>query len=680
MLNKKVLYGAAVLALGLTACTSDEPLDNGAQIADRDMTKFLKVAICTSGNNTRTNVNNPALPDDFDEGTPAENSITSAYLAFYDAAGKWIQTIPLDNPTFTDYTGDKPIEKVSEKVVPINLTKGQPMPAYVMCYLNPADPNSIMDGEGLKGQPTMSELRNVTRDRFVSTDGHFSMNNSVYYGENPLTGEQNVKMTGAPIELDKLYNSKKEANEATDAAIDIYVERYCAKVNYNIAEGGINPVTLKNGADPFTLTFVPEKWTVNADEENMYLVKKFASNINDAIVPSVETINTALGTGWKWNQPEFFRSYWACSPNYYSTNFPQTSDQVVDSWLLYKEAGTKGNQETGAGLPYKYAADSEGLIYYSYNQITSTTPDVAFGNKPLGKDIGTPHYTMEGTMGKSALTSANPLACAPSALMVGHYSIPGVDDGTTFYNIGGTTGSIYFEEAAHKGTISIEDYFIGKQNIVFEKVAANTPDAVAAGDGSWYKKVSDMNAATTPFEIKHPEKNVRIKAGAIERLVDESDVTLQLKKGAENEQIGTNPKYYIQTTFGVFTALKVIGIDRANQIIWDGVGAAKKFTNGKAYFSLPIMHLRAFAAGAPGIPADKDIRKVEWDKVKPGSFGLVRNHSYNIQIDAINGLGTGIRDLDYPIVVPMTSDQYWFKYRINVQQWRIVPTQNATFN
>lgn len=61
--------------------------------------------------------------------------------------------------------------------------------------------------------------------------------------------------------------------------------------------------------------------------------------------------------------------------------------------------------------------------------------------------------------------------------------------------------------------------------------------------------------------------------------------------------------------------------------------------------------------------------------MRVGDFGLVRNHVYTLTVSQIKGLGTGIENLDYPIVPPMEMDDYFIKYRINILNWRIVPEQ-----
>lgn len=81
---------------------------------------------------------------------------------------------------------------------------------------------------------------------------------------------------------------------------------------------------------------------------------------------------------------------------------------------------------------------------------------------------------------------------------------------------------------------------------------------------------------------------------------------------------------------------------------------AQVWNEGKAYYFTDIKHL-----GAEG---------------KLGEFGVVRNHSYAVNVEGVTGLGTPVYDGDLDIEEPVTpSDtESHIAARINVLSWRLV--------
>ena len=90
------------------------------------------------------------------------------------------------------------------------------------------------------------------------------MSNSVYYGRN---ADATAPTIAVPINADQLYDSKEDA-EASDAqTIEVFVERYAAKLAFSHKD--VNPFTTTStvyatdgtSTDPeVVLTFVPERW------------------------------------------------------------------------------------------------------------------------------------------------------------------------------------------------------------------------------------------------------------------------------------------------------------------------------------------------------------------------------------------------------------------------------------
>ena len=93
-----------------------------------------------------------------------------------------------------------------------------------------------------------------------------------------------------------------------------------------------------------------------------------------------------------------------------------------------------------------------------------------------------------------------------------------------------------------------------------------------------------------------------------------------------------------------------ITADALNQDLVDNLTPALLYENGQTYYFTDIKHLGT-------------------------SFGVVRNHIYDIQVNSITGLGTPIVGNDFEIstpVVPETDKETFVSAEINILSWRVV--------
>lgn len=663
MRTSKFLYGAlGLLTLGMTACSSDAPeVTNGK--AEKAEVRYMRVSILNTSSSTRATNNT----DNFAQATDAESKVDKMWFTFYDAEGNPIYTATPAEVTLTEATsaqGDPSVDKINEAVVAVEVEKGENYPAYVMVFINPVNTDGFSD-ETVGNQVSMDDWRNQTRRAFTDGNGNFSMSNSAYYGDNDFNGASNVKIAATPISFSKLFTSRAKALEAKDEAdfVNIYVERYAAKVNLTLGEEDqstedvIKPITLANG---YKLTYTPQSWIINNDEASTYVVKRFSStDEGEEIIPTYNEICTAIGDGWStaWNDAALHRSYWACSPAYYNLNYPQVADNIID-------AATDGT--TGAGTevsPY-------GLRYFSYKQVLEQGTQI-----PTTFGTTSTCYAFENTMASGAFASINPNACGPAALLVGQYSVATVDGNAiegnpTFYLTGDDTSANLLFGVNPEG---VEDqtaleYLVQQSNGV---LAVNSNGELLTKDN--FSKWKDY------FEIAHPDAEVRQNAAVPNRYV-----TLQLKSlppaPLYYNPMGTN-EWVPLTTSETSTNTEEELLTTINTILWQRTGVIRAYTDGIATFHVMIQHLRAYEdgynadAGQPRFIGEDG--NIDWDKCKIGDFGLVRNHVYSLQIKEISGLGNGILGPDDPIVPPTKSDSYFIKYRLNMLNWRIVPTQDG---
>lgn len=651
-MKKSNLLFSAVMALAmgsLASCSSDDlvtEVQGQETTVDHDQVRYLNVTIASAGG-----VGTRAVDGNFETGTDNENEVNSMTFVFYDAAGKTtgevhrLTAAEIAKGTFTPGAGS--VNKIWTSTVPVELSQGDNLPAYVMCFINPINDTDLTTAP-------LDKVEEIKRQAVV-TDGGFPMSNSVYYGENPIIGEKYARMIASPIVTGQLYTNQEDAAKPDAQGIKIYVERYAARIDLTLAPDAILP----NGdIEGCQLKFVPEAWRPNAIDQELYAVKRYGLIEDNGVAnykPGYLALVGRLGDSW-WNEPSDCRSYWGCSPSYFENEYPKVSDDITDV--------VENNAHTDQ-YPYD-------LHYFNYNQIinddngsraVTLQPSMKW-NEATGFS-GT-FYARETTTAVEAWQNAkeyNPMATIVSAVIVGRYQVTptggeALPKNTTFYLYGktGTKWNLYLDQA--NGNIrSIKDVMLENQNVVLQRTEV---------EGA-YTPIKDESY----FEIEHPSKGVRdIKGQPVAGRL----VALQLK------EVPTGAVYYNTATLK-YEPITDANLDEVNSNLL-AAGYARKYGNGLCYFSIPIEHLGIYKSvnGTTGVHRDdykNDDGSYNFEKCPAGSFGIVRNHAYNININSISGLATALRDENQPIVPPMDEVSYYISARLNILNWRIVPTQNV---
>lgn len=631
---KKINYylGAfALAAMTLASCSSDEPMkgiDPGK--VDVDQVRYLNVSIASP------NVGSRADEDPgFKDAEPNENFVQDMYFVFYDVNGEVLNSYQASNKNgeFVNQPANGSVDKIWQSTVPVELAAGQNMPAYVMAFINPVDPAPLRT-------TSLSSLEKIMRRQVVNDEDHFPMSNSVYYGTNPITGEMNVRMVATPVTTAQLYTTPQAAEAADAKAVEIYVERYASRIDLTLANPTTTIVDNTDGVEGWTLKFVPEYWRPNAIDVKTYVVKHYAIQNGNALntTPTFAELNNLLN--WNWNAADNFRSYWACSPSYYEGVYPKVSDDITDNGV-----------------------NTYPLHYFSYNEIKDNEiKNGEFAGAPLRDskvfDANTgftgSFYARESTAAAAAWQNAkdyNPAAVVTSAVIVGRYVITKNGEAaqpaeTTFYLYGktGTKYNLYLQD-------EILAAMMANQRTVLDANTHQPITAIAEGDPN-------------PFKIEHPSKEVREAANAT---VAGRFVALQM----DNENPATGYVYYDANATGEkYIPITADNVTEVNAMLLT-YGYARMYGEGLAYFSVPIQHL-----GFAEVGATKD-GLLDYANCGAGSFGLVRNHLYQININSITGLATALRSPDQPIVPPMDEQTYYISAKLNVLNWRLVPVQNV---
>jgi len=432
---KKINYylGALALAsLSLGACSSDKLAGEEPNGPDTktERTVYVNIAVHGDAAGSRASASNGNPEDnatDFGDPVGNEGKVNSCYLVFYDGTGNVVGEIAQVNGSFESVAvGNGTVESRLQKVVPVTLQAGQENPTQVMCYINPANPSDL--------QNPLATVQTITRDAVTipGTDGNlFPMSNSVYYD-----ATNGLKMA-VKIPAESVFTTQEAAQAALTATnptniIDIYVERYAAKLTMQGIATPTEYITATTSDAALgaatevevELNFTVDGWALNGEAKNTFAVKSFREASTDGqILPNNYTftgLNAEInpnGGDWTWNNANFHRSYWACSPVYFQAEYPE---------VLNDYDPTVMNQ-----------------TFLSYNDVIN--------GKGFKADDTAPHYFKETTVGTHGLQSANPNAAVASVIIVGHYSV--TVNGTptpepTFYTyVRGTNGNptVYFE-------------------------------------------------------------------------------------------------------------------------------------------------------------------------------------------------------------------------------------------
>ena len=309
----------AVAALGLAAC-AEKGLDNGAQKGEIEES-YVAVTLTADDMFTKA-------AGDFEEGTPAERAVKSAYFFFFHQEGKSFLVqqpagadAPTENQRSTNYLslnlGDESAEAmpnvsdVKDAVLVFENYKGE-YPDQIVAVLNWTPTKSTY---------TLSELKTVISELGNDTDGYV-MSNSTYANSNSKTVDA--------VEL-KLSNIGKTAAEALANPITIHVERIAAKVVFTAGNAG--KFLIEKELDSTPLYAQITGFELYNDYQESWLIKRIDPAWN--------------GIGFAWNDADWCRSYWANSLGtaFANNEFAHSDDNIALGGHVYCGENTNRDAE-----------------------------------------------------------------------------------------------------------------------------------------------------------------------------------------------------------------------------------------------------------------------------------------------------------------------------------------------
>jgi len=687
---KKFLKSALALSLFavLASCATDDTLIGDSDgIVKKSEKRYLQVTLSSADGlpETRTPGDLEASGS-YGEGTMAENKIHTLEFYFYDKDKNFhsYYNLPLDkagvDPEKVDDANRPNVGAFYHCNVPVTLIQGETYPQYVICIVNSVEGSSYVNKSMDEAQKkTLTSIYGASEE---DTPKYFGMSNSVYYGVDEYTSKSDQLIMATPFKIDALKTESELETMTTEqkeaAAINIYVERYAAKVNLDLSQTQISDYTTGNEGD-VALTFTPTGWGVNAIEKSFFFLKAFRTLDASTITPNAGTASGGYGNTFEeyaaldflfkgWNNASHHRSFWARTPGYYLNDYPIVSDDINDD----------------PNVQYQ-------IEYLKYNDCQKIESANEAG-KPFS------HYVMETTMKKSRLTGEDmpanylPLASIPSVLITGEYRIKGHEDTEAdLYAYGMQDNKYRFytgdTHAATVGLANITDKMLDDQTIILRRIEDGDKVSYVSYNS---ETIGDLRSK---FTMAHPSKEVRtasissvggqVNGGGVKVAAD--IVVLQLHELSEGEDLNL---WFYNSVVGEYQQITSSNVNVANLLLLQNLGGAHMYNKGKAYFSAPIQHwgwYRQETTKASGAKQNANPNKgqpmAEWDwsKMETGDFGIVRNHIYEMQIGKIVGLGTGIKDPDEPIVPPADKVGYQVHFHVNIQKWAVLPVQTWDF-
>lgn len=687
-MKQSKLYGAMALGLLFASCSSDDIIQNVDKTLETDQDFYVSLRISGDLPTTRAAKDDGTPVDEVDEtdfaaGTGTESTVKSAYFVFYDADGNVIGDVtPIENMSDADWktdVTDGTVEKYYKSVIKVSVMKGEKAPTQVICYINPVNSGNL--------NKHLNEIQTLQLEYAVKGGNTFPMSNSVYYASD--TAE--TPSIAVPLTMDvNLFDSesKAEAALAQNACANIYVERYATKLTFDATAATQTDFVTgqriwnNNGEESetrnkITLHFYPQYWAVNAESKYTYVIKSFRKQAEDgAILPdnySYTGLNDIINNGivapedaWKWNNAGFHRSYWGMSPAYFTDKYPEVSSDLDPN-------------------------HSELQKYISYNELKN-------GDKGFPATNTTAQYFKETTVGSLALASRNPAAAVASVIYVGKYQLKlnngAFQDDIDFYTyLSGPVPDadddvdaqpyIYFKNTENSinssvtGGESILKRMLIQCTILFKQNEdGKTYSPYELGNGTGFGNLASILDVS---ELTAAEKKAYDGSAETVLKLQHNACTLRFKSvptAADNIYILTYDGYkqiVDKQTLTETEAKTQMTLTAANVALARNVGYALYYTSGHAYFNIPVKHFGWYRDGNP----NKDAGTINWNDVRVGDFGMVRNHAYEITVGEIKGLASGIGGDGVEIVPPSFTQSYYMSYNVNILKWAIVPAQGV---
>lgn len=325
MVNVKNLFGMAVMATALVACSSNDDLASNGHEGNQTGEAYasFRINLPTVSGTRAAGDPKPGSPS-FDAGTAAEYEVKNGTILIFDAnTDKFVTSAELG--TMNPWTDVKTNGVTTSAIATVKLEKvtvGGNYKALVLLNNNVAATKKVKLPTDAETYAAWSkDASKVDAEKYVSTDGIFMANAPKYESaaEDPTT----------LVKINHVCASPEEAQ--AKAATVVYVERGLAKVTMKDFTAGGYPI----GDGTYAGAKVEIKnWQLDVTNKSTFPVHQ-----------------TAGLNSWSeiWNTPRFYdgtnatfkRVYWGVDPNYDKATY-QTLENCKTAFNMIKKENVVG--------------------------------------------------------------------------------------------------------------------------------------------------------------------------------------------------------------------------------------------------------------------------------------------------------------------------------------------------
>ena len=323
MRNVKNLFGMAVMATALVACSSNDDLTSNGHEGNQTGEAYASFRI----NLPTTSGTRVAGDPTFDGGDAKEYEVKNGTILIFDNAGNFVTSAKLG--TMNPWTDVKVDGVTTAAIATVKLsddvTVGGDYQALVLLNddAEAPTPKVTLPTKGTPYATWSADASNVNAEKYASTDGIFMANAPKYNGA-----------TSEPTTLVKVNNICASREEAqAKAATTVYVERGLAKVTMqNYKTGGYE---IADGTTYAGDKVVITDWKLDVTNKSTFPVHR------------TDGLKKAWGEIWGEDRfadaanTTFPRVYWGVDPNY-SGNALQDLTACKNAFNMIKNSEVEG--------------------------------------------------------------------------------------------------------------------------------------------------------------------------------------------------------------------------------------------------------------------------------------------------------------------------------------------------